>query len=91
MTVLSEVERGEMVVVCEHFCLSVSLLSGKKSSMKNDKSITGRERGDGAFFIKIIAFVKSEPFHYRHQLNKERSKETTQCNNIYRGDQSWVK
>ena len=37
MTVLSEVERGEMVVVCEHFCLSVSLLSGKKSSMKNDR------------------------------------------------------
>ena len=51
--------------VCEHFCLSVSLPSGKKSPMKNDKSITGREGGDGAFFIKIISsFVKSEPFHY---------------------------
>ena len=33
MTVLSEVARGETVVVGEHFCLSVSLLSGKKSHL----------------------------------------------------------
>ena len=35
----------EMVVVSEHFCLDVSLLSGKKSPMKNDKSKYTRAGG----------------------------------------------
>ena len=48
--------------VCEHFCLSVSLPSGKKSPMKNDKSITGREGGDGAFFIKLLLLLNLNHF-----------------------------
>ena len=91
MTVLSEVERGRDGCGLWTFLSLCFIIVREEIIYEKWQSITGRERGDGAFFIKIIAFVKSEPFHYRHQLYKEGSQETTQYNNIYRGDQSWVK